>query len=399
MKRCPECRRDYVDDTLAYCLDDGTPLLDGPASGDQPRTAILRGESAGAEYRPSESPTVRINSAPDVSPAHDLYFQGSFYAERENKADNQKAIELLEEAIKIDPNHALSHVELARAYGTRFFYFESGNKALLAKSHAALRKAFLLDPNLPQAHEVKGYLLWSPANGFPHEQAIAVFRAALAIDPDLCGAHHRLGCVYLHIGLLDEAGAELRRTLEIDPTNNMARFNIAMNENYSGRYNEALQILRSIPADFNPALVGGMLAWSLINLGRIEEASDLVDRMYAEHPEDQGGQFASLQAILFALEGDAVRAESAIVEANEKGRGFGHFHHAAHNIAAAYAIMKRPAEAVRYLHLTAENGFPCYPLFENDPNLEAIREDAGFRKFLSDQKAIWEKRKKSAVLA
>jgi hypothetical protein len=43
-----------------------------------------------------------------------------------------------------------------------------------------------------------------------------------------------------------------------------------------------------------------MLAWSLINLGRIEEASDLVDRMYAEHPEDQGGQFASLQAILFA---------------------------------------------------------------------------------------------------
>jgi hypothetical protein len=27
--------RDYVDNTLAYCLDDGTPLLDGPASGDQ----------------------------------------------------------------------------------------------------------------------------------------------------------------------------------------------------------------------------------------------------------------------------------------------------------------------------------------------------------------------------
>ncbi|MBK6724783.1 MAG: hypothetical protein IPG58_16405 [Acidobacteria bacterium] len=23
MKRCPECRRDYYDDTLPYCLDDG----------------------------------------------------------------------------------------------------------------------------------------------------------------------------------------------------------------------------------------------------------------------------------------------------------------------------------------------------------------------------------------
>jgi len=41
MKRCPECRRDYYDDTLLYCLDDGTALLDGPASAGEPATAIL----------------------------------------------------------------------------------------------------------------------------------------------------------------------------------------------------------------------------------------------------------------------------------------------------------------------------------------------------------------------
>ena len=28
MKRCPECRRDYYDDSLLYCLDDGSALLD-----------------------------------------------------------------------------------------------------------------------------------------------------------------------------------------------------------------------------------------------------------------------------------------------------------------------------------------------------------------------------------
>lgn len=28
MKRCPECRRDYFDDTLLYCLDDGNALLE-----------------------------------------------------------------------------------------------------------------------------------------------------------------------------------------------------------------------------------------------------------------------------------------------------------------------------------------------------------------------------------
>ncbi|MBK7803185.1 MAG: tetratricopeptide repeat protein [Chloracidobacterium sp.] len=45
MKRCPECRRDYYDDTLLYCLDDGNALLEGPASGsgtgDEPATAIV----------------------------------------------------------------------------------------------------------------------------------------------------------------------------------------------------------------------------------------------------------------------------------------------------------------------------------------------------------------------
>jgi len=41
MKRCPECRRDYYDETLLYCLDDGTLLLDGPGSIDEPDTAVF----------------------------------------------------------------------------------------------------------------------------------------------------------------------------------------------------------------------------------------------------------------------------------------------------------------------------------------------------------------------
>jgi len=55
MKRCPECRRDYYDDTLLYCLDDGNALLEGPATasgGDEPATAILHSTAA-----PGDAPT------------------------------------------------------------------------------------------------------------------------------------------------------------------------------------------------------------------------------------------------------------------------------------------------------------------------------------------------------
>ena len=41
MKRCPECRRDYTDGTLSYCLDDGTPLLEGPADDDAATRILL----------------------------------------------------------------------------------------------------------------------------------------------------------------------------------------------------------------------------------------------------------------------------------------------------------------------------------------------------------------------
>jgi TolB-like protein/tetratricopeptide (TPR) repeat protein len=51
MKRCPECRRDYYDDSLSFCLDDGERLLDGPSL-DEPGTALFHSPDL-----PSESPT------------------------------------------------------------------------------------------------------------------------------------------------------------------------------------------------------------------------------------------------------------------------------------------------------------------------------------------------------
>jgi TolB-like protein len=50
MKRCPECRRDYFDDSLLYCLEDGAALIQGSVpSPDEPVTAILSSEDLSYE--------------------------------------------------------------------------------------------------------------------------------------------------------------------------------------------------------------------------------------------------------------------------------------------------------------------------------------------------------------
>ena len=61
MKRCPNCRRDYHDDSLSYCLDDGAVLVDGP-SNDEAITAILPDQ-----YSTSEKATRTFPSRSDVT--------------------------------------------------------------------------------------------------------------------------------------------------------------------------------------------------------------------------------------------------------------------------------------------------------------------------------------------
>lgn len=48
MKRCPECRQDYYDDSLLYCLDDGAALVQGSMN-EGPATAILSSSGSGEQ--------------------------------------------------------------------------------------------------------------------------------------------------------------------------------------------------------------------------------------------------------------------------------------------------------------------------------------------------------------
>ena len=65
MKRCPDCRRDYFDDSLLYCLEDGAALIQGAVpSPDEPATAIIRDTvppgdaNTGSEIRTTDPTTV-----------------------------------------------------------------------------------------------------------------------------------------------------------------------------------------------------------------------------------------------------------------------------------------------------------------------------------------------------
>ena len=70
MKRCPKCRRDYTDETLNYCLDDGAALLDGPRANEESATEILH-DTKPLEERPTQlqmQSTERSSGGLELSP-------------------------------------------------------------------------------------------------------------------------------------------------------------------------------------------------------------------------------------------------------------------------------------------------------------------------------------------
>ena len=91
-----------------------------------------------------------------------------------------------------------------------------------------------------------------------------------------------------------------------------------------------------------------------------------------------------------AADGHEELAEDEIALAVKRGKEFGHFHHTAYHIGCAYALMNKIEPALKFLKWAAEDGFPCYPLFEKDPNLDCVREDTRFVGLLEKLKQQWE---------
>ena len=332
------------------------------------------------------------------SPAYDIYLRGKVKAGNVKRDETEAAIRLLEEAVKIDPNFPEALGQLARAYIRMAFNFSefSERQAFLENAEVAIESALDLKPDLAEGHFARGLILWTHTKGFPHEQAIQSYKRSLESDPKADETYHQLSMVYGHIGLLDEALQTVRKAIEINPNNTMARFRVSNYLAWQGKFDEAMAVLKTVPRDVSPLLVDRIRAETLIQLGRLDDAEMIVDHYLKNHPEDGGGSFTSVKALILARLGKRKEAENCISRCSGIEEGFGHYHHTAYNICSTYAVLNEPAKAVRWLEVAADDGFPCYTYFELDPNLDGIRADSRFHDLMSAVSKQWMRFKRIA---
>ncbi len=329
----------------------------------------------------------RLANAPRVNPAaYEAYLRGRFHMSEFDRSELETAIGLFERAVAIDPQFALAHADLAGACVSEFFSWDP-RKEWEEKAYVEIEKALALDPNLPEAYLARGNLAWTLSNHFPHQRAAADLRRALLLNPNLVGAHFSLGSIYLHVGLVDKALDELNAGLAVDPHNTKALYRLPRMYIYQQQYQRALSEFES-----NPEFAGEALwqkALVLAYLGRRAEALQLIEKLNREHPRQE--DLASTYAILLALGGDKAKALAKIRLAIDVGQGRSHFHHAEYNIASAYALLGMKKQALEWLRKTAEDGLPCYPLFDKDPNLNNLRGDPEFTAFMQHSRTDWDR--------
>lgn len=118
-------------------------------------------------------------------------------------------------------------------------------------------------------------------------EAIRLATKAVQLAPDLAEAHEGLGLA-LHISLrLDEAAAEYKRALELNPNSKSARRSLADLDRAFGKSEDALAFYRQqLEADPKDKAARNGMILSLLDLGRADEAKSELEKATAADPRN-----------------------------------------------------------------------------------------------------------------
>jgi serine/threonine protein kinase/Tfp pilus assembly protein PilF len=146
--------------------------------------------------------------------AYQLYLQGRFWWNKRTEEGLNKGVEYFQQAISRDPTYALAYSGLADAYSLRAAFGFVAPKESLPKAREAALKSLELDDTLAEGHTSLGIVKESD---WDWSGAESEFQRAIALNPGYVYAHIQHGLYFLYTGQLEQALAVEKRALELDP--------------------------------------------------------------------------------------------------------------------------------------------------------------------------------------
>ncbi|MGE0455583.1 MAG: protein kinase [Vicinamibacteria bacterium] len=290
---------------------------------------------------PQEEKTIGRKPTENLQ-AYDFYLRGRSYTRRENL---EFALQMFEQAIKLDPDFALAHAGVASVCGM-IFELREQNQKWIERGLTACERALALDPQAAEALAGRARVSYAQKK---HDEAIVFARAAIERKPDCEGVYNILGRAMFESDRFEEAAALVERALEANGEDYNTYIPFANSLGRLGRHEAARQL---------KGRQMGVLERQLELVPEDVRARILLSALYAEFGRDD-------EAVRQAQTAVALRPGEGIV---------------LYNAACTYGVLKRKQEALDLLRSAFDAGYGNPEWAARDPDLSCLFDDPEFQR-------------------
>ncbi|MCA1625462.1 MAG: hypothetical protein LC768_11675, partial [Acidobacteria bacterium] len=301
--------------------------------------------------------------------AYRLYLQGRYLVDKRSLADAQKAVEILEQAVQLDPNYAQAWAVKAYAHNTKTLQGRSVNThEEYKKSIEAINKALALDENQADAHgalcEAKLHYEWDFAG------AERGCKRAIELNPNSSLTHQIYARFLMSRGRFDEVIIEAKTAIDLDPTSLFNQRVYGVGFYYARHYDEAiLQFKRMIEMDPNNVTIYPWFISALEARGNHSEAFEWLTKFQTLTKTDE--QTIQLFKTAYQTSGwqGVLREQAKRFDQSNQAYFFG---------ACINAQIGNKDKAFEYLESAYKRREWTIPYLQVEPRLDPLRDDPRF---------------------
>jgi serine/threonine protein kinase/Tfp pilus assembly protein PilF len=297
--------------------------------------------------------------------AYRFYLQGMFLLDRSTA--KQKAVEALEQSVRLDPNYAQGWAGLAVAHGLIAYSVNADLGEEYQKSVEAINKALSLDPDVSEAYtalcEIKYQYEWDFAG------AGRACQRALELNHNSSLAHNNYARFLISYQQRhDEAIAEIKTAIDLDPTSFHNQRVYANTLYFSRRYDEAVaQYKRLMQMNEENDPTYQWLIRTLEMQGKEAEAFEWLMKSPSMQKKDE----ATIQLFKTVYQ---TSGWAGVLRERDKTSGEGNFFRRA----GWNARLGDKDKAFEYLEKAYQQRNPLLYLLQVEPPLDPLRDDPRF---------------------
>jgi TolB-like protein/DNA-binding winged helix-turn-helix (wHTH) protein/tetratricopeptide (TPR) repeat protein len=308
--------------------------------------------------------------------AYSYYMKAKFFATNRTRSSLEKAIVLLNQATRTDPDYARAYAALADCYSLQGFYQYVSPAVAYPQAKEAALKALSLDNSLIEAHVSLLSILTD--YDWDWKGAEREFRATIALDPNYAVAYQYYGYTLLGMGRGEEALVAMKHAAQIDPVSpsvqtslGWAYYLLRENQHAADQCNRVLELYPDyVPAHQLLGIVYGRMGSESLAIAELKRAGMLehdnaVTPIVLDYELARSGQQAAAARSLASIEA-------------ESGGSFVPDYY----LAAAWVAIGDKQKAKRLLEraLQARSNWIIYLRY--DPRFDDLRPDRQFQAIL-----------------